>query len=170
MPKLYTKKGDNKQTSLFDAKNLSKSDPIFEALGSLDELSVHIGLLASYKVMNNVNLRVIQRKLLDIGSNISTVEYLKKTTFITDIDVKTVESWIDKCEEINTPLRQFILAGVELPDSQCHVCRVVCRRAEREIIRTNLDIDPFILQYMNRLSDYFFALSRVLSGCKEIVR
>lgn len=201
MPKLYTKNGDNGTTCLYDMRRINKNNNIINALGDLDELSAHIGLLCAQctpkcaqctpkcaqctpKCENELNpvpnLRLIQHKLLDIGSNIAT-KVINRTTYITEEDIKAVEDWIDICEEQNTPLKEFILPGVHLADAQAHVCRAVCRRFERGLVSLHFDkelnkkeipyyVDPQILQYVNRLSDYFFALSRYLSGCKETTR
>lgn len=128
-------------------------------------------------------LKTIQSKLLDIGSAIAICK--KEYTAITEEDIKTIEGEIDKLEEENTPLKVFILPGVFLPDAQAHICRAVARRVEREFVRYgNTDVGGWgdnmrmymsgkmgnyseILKYLNRLSDYFFALARNLSGCKE---
>lgn len=194
MPKLYTKTGDKGTTCLYDMRSVSKSNIIIDFLGDLDELSAHIGLLCAFlgdkvipimspkkqvkdweKVFDNEVslLRKIQSKLLDIGSNIATTNKDKRTTHITPEDVKELENQIDECEKHNEPLREFILPGVKPHDAQIHVCRSVCRRVERKLVAlldNNVDVNQEILQYINRLSDYFFALARNVSGCKETLR
>lgn len=162
--KLYTKKGDAGKTVLFDSTNHSKSESIFDTLGTLDELSAQIGVLF---VLTHCDFeRWLQSKLLDLGSILATNSVAKQTTSITEDDVKRIESEIDKCEEENTPLRVFILPGVLLPDAVAHLCRAVCRRAERELIRSSPQC-ALGIKFLNRMSDYFFAYARYLSRCKE---
>ena len=179
MPKLYTKTGDKGITSLYDGNLLPKHSIFFQVLGDIDELSSHIGLLHSY-ISNSKeddyhldSLRQIQVTLLDIGSNIAVIDPDKKQSVpkITDENVKNIEDLIDQCEYQNKKLTDFLLPGVKITDAQCHVCRSVTRRAERSLweLRNNEnDVDPNILKYMNRLSDFFFALSRNLSGGEDV--
>jgi len=175
LPKLYTRNGDRGTTNLYDRVNLYKTDQVFEALGDLDELASHIGVLCSLvdDVMIIDQLREIQNRLLDMGSDLSTVTDRKreKSVYILEQDVTDLETYIDHFTDNCTPLRQFILSGCKLPDAQSHVCRSVCRRAERHVCRLlSGNEDSVNLAYLNRLSDYFFALSRYLSGCQEKVR
>jgi cob(I)alamin adenosyltransferase len=162
--KLYTKKGDAGKTSLFDSSNHLKSEAIFDTLGTLDELSAQIGVL--FVLTHDEFERWLQSKLLDLGSILATNSVVKQTTSISEDDVKRIETEIDRLEAENTPLRVFILPGVLLPDAISHVCRAVCRRAERELIRSS---PQYILgiKFLNRMSDYFFAYARNLSRCKE---
>ena len=115
-------------------------------------------------------LRTIQVTLLDIGSNIAVVDITKKDKVptITKNNINQLEVLIDLYDTI--PLNEFVLTGVSQVDSQCHVCRSVCRRAERCMwkLTDEVDIDEHILQYMNRLSDFFFAFSRYLSNYAEL--
>lgn len=123
-------------------------------------------------------LREIQAKLLNIGSNIAVINPKKKERVprITEGDVKTLESLIDKCESVNGKLTEFLLPGYEMADAQCHVCRSVSRRTERslwmlsksEIDGKLITIDINIFKYMNRLSDFFFAFARNLSDGNDI--
>jgi len=184
MPKLYTKTGDNGLTSLYDGSRLKKSSVFFDTLGDLDELASHIGLLCAKIQSDNdlsvsdltvthlYQLREIQVKLLDIGSNIAVIDKKKKEKVpkLTDDDVKRVENWIDACEYSNGKLTEFLVTGVGETDSQCHVCRSVSRRAERCMWRLNddVEVDTIILKYMNRLSDFFFAFARNLVRGNEI--
>lgn len=190
--KLYTRTGDKGYTSLYDGNIIPKGSIFFDVLGDLDEISSHIGLLCvKLEELKNVDkiidfLRKIQVKLLDIGSNIAVVKKNSKILEISDEDINDVENWIDECEKKNTKLTEFLITGINVIDSQCHVCRSIIRRTERNmwkfdecdnIIETktgkNIEmmyvrIDEKILKYMNRLSDFFFALSRNFSFNKEI--
>lgn len=177
--KLYTKVGDKGTTNLYDMRKVSKDNPLIHTVGELDELSANIGMLIS-KLDREVNkdmvkfLRWIQSKLLDIGSDFATTKNREKVLLIKDEDVKRVESQIDLCEEKNRPLTEFILPGSNEVDSQCHICRAVCRRTERSMIASKcyLDEEEYSqgleelekYKFINRLSDYFFALSRNLSS------
>jgi cob(I)alamin adenosyltransferase len=178
MSKLYTKTGDKGTTNLYDMRRVSKTNPVFEALGDIDELSAHIGMLY-VKIKgshpHDTFLRKIQSKLLDVGSSIATVQRRDNIVDISEEDVFAVENAIDDCESRNTPLREFILPGVYTEDSIAHVCRAVSRRAERSLWRVREEYNQFytsdyLFIYMNRLSDYFFALSRNLCNCKETKR
>lgn len=179
--KLYTKTGDKGTTSLYDMRRVGKHSSVFEALGDLDELSAHIGHLTSClhcEYEDTKFLRRVQSKLLDIGSNLATIERRDRVPMLTEDDIKDVENHIDLCESRNKPLREFILPGVNQCDSIAHICRAVTRRAERHMwkYRNETSESPVfytgeeIFIFMNRLSDYFFALSRNLSECKEITR
>lgn len=177
MPKLYTKTGDKGKTSLYDGSRRYKGEIIFDVLGNIDELSSHIGLLCTkLSESNTINskdiLRQIQVNLLDIGSNIAVIDENKKKKVpkISENDVKRIEGWIDKCEEKNEKLTEFLLTGVREIDAQSHVCRSVTRRVERSLWKLvdDIDVDSKILQYINRLSDFFFAFARNLSGGEEI--
>lgn len=186
--KIYTKTGDKGKTSLYDGSRHSKFDEVFDVLGDIDELSSHIGLLYTqlYSSVNdeptshpgllytqyepdnrNINtdfLRIIQCRLQTINSLIATPESKKasKLTQITEEDVKYLENQIDLYSNSTPPLKVFILPGVTVCDSQAHVCRSVCRRAERRFIRLHPEEETFVLvkQYLNRLSDLFFAYAR----------
>ncbi len=172
--KLYTKRGDNGYTSLYDKRNISKDNLNIHVVGAIDELSAHIGLLCVYVSTNKTItkcLREIQSDLLNIGSCIATLLKEPKTPLVKE-RVAVLERDIDSYENSNPKLTEFILPGIQLADAQTHVCRTVCRRLERHLISLNLStkIDNNILAYINRLSDYFFALSRHLSNGKEIKR
>jgi cob(I)alamin adenosyltransferase len=173
--KLYTKTGDKGTTNLYDMRRVGKHSSVFDALGDLDELSAFIGLLCSHN--KNPFYRKIQSKLLDVGSNIATKERRTNIVDITEDDIKEVETNIDLLESKNSPLREFILPGVEQADATAQICRAVARRAERnmwkyrkESSNTEFYTGDNIFIFMNRLSDYFFALSRNLSGCREYKR
>lgn len=180
MPKLYTKNGDYGITSLYDGSKKEKKSGIFDALGDIDELGSHIGLLIT-KIEDSYFhdiMRIIQVKLLDIGSNIAVIDEKKRGRVpqIEENDVVMMEEWIDECEEKTSKLTEFLLCGVSDADAQCHVCRSVSRRMERSLWKINglidndvsIYVDDNIMKYVNRLSDFLFAYSRVLSAGREI--
>ncbi len=183
MPKLYTKVGDNGTTSLCDMKNVSKADWVFKVLGDFDELSAQIGLLCVFLNKNEngervKHLRKIQSKLLDLGSNFATMYNRDRIVHISGEDVKELENQIDYFDSQSPKLTEFILPGAGESDSVAHICRAVCRRAERNMwtlteIEDNTPVEKEAFHYVNRLSDYFFALARFLvysTGLKEITR
>jgi cob(I)alamin adenosyltransferase len=175
MSKLYTKKGDNGLTALYDMRLCNKEDLVFEVLGGLDELSAHIGLACAFlenKESSKI-LRLIQSKLLDIGSDVATVKNRKSVVEIKQNDVELLEMYIDEMDSKSPPLTEFILPGHSNVDAQLHVCRAVCRRVERIMWgwwkgQDNTDVQT--VRYINRLSDFFFAMARLYSEGKEIRR
>lgn len=172
--KIYTKTGDLGITSLYDGSRIEKTNIIFDVLGYNDELSSHIGILIAQlnKIVYNSplisQLRNIQATLQYINSIIATpdINKQKKLKHIDDKDVLEIENWIDYMEKCNPKLTSFILPGVTIEDAQAHICRTSCRKSEREMIRYSkiekIEISPYILVYMNRLSDYFFSLARYI--------
>ncbi|MEI8084944.1 MAG: cob(I)yrinic acid a,c-diamide adenosyltransferase [Paludibacter sp.] len=176
--KLYTKTGDNGQTGLIGGTRVAKNDIRIEAYGTVDELNSFIGILTTYAIpeIDLLFLRQIQNTLFTIGSHLATdiskVNLLQESV-INSNSVGDVELEIDRLDSILPVLTSFILPGGSQPSAMSHVCRTITRRAERRIfdMKTIYEIDNQILVYLNRLSDYFFALSRYLNhitGCEEI--
>ena len=174
--KLYTKTGDKGTTSLYDMRRVGKHECIFEVLGDLDELSAHIGMVLSFKNdFYHKVLRNLQSKLLDIGSDIATVKNRNKVVEITESDVKQIENYIDDLQSQAPPLREFILPGFQPVDAQIHICRAVSRRLERHLwlMKKTDEEHPTKNEtyiYINRLSDFFFALARAFTKENEITR
>lgn len=183
--KVYTKTGDKGTTGLFGGKRVSKDDVQIEAYGNVDELNSFIGLLRDLvnEAGNAQNISeqliFIQDRLFSIGAHLATdIEKIEKVKEMLpplyDEDIKTLEISIDKMEEELEPMKSFILPGGHIIVSYCHICRCVCRRAERSIIayaRQSREIEPHILPFMNRLSDYLFVLARYFTkklNVKEI--
>ncbi|CAD5114889.1 DgyrCDS3921 [Dimorphilus gyrociliatus] len=169
--KIYTKTGDKGQSSTFTGERRSKDDEVFEALGSNDELSSHIGYSAELwknaDLPNLERLYKIQCCLQDIGSNIATPKssareaHLKRTEF-SEIHTKELEDWIDEMTTILPPLKNFILPSGGLCSSHLHITRTICRRAERRCIPLmkagEMDMEP--VKFLNRLSDFLFTAAR----------
>ncbi len=175
--KIYTKTGDNGKTSLLGKANVYKSDLNVEAYGTIDELNVIIGICIG-KINNAVikkDLIQIQNNLFLIGSYLADVNnQFIKTSDIKNLKLQTkiLEGRIDKMELRLTKLTNFILPGGSEESTFIHLARVVTRRAERYIVKVHKKqkVDAEILMYINRLSDYFFELSRYLNfkkGYKE---
>lgn len=176
--KLYTKTGDKGQTGLIGGTRVSKNDVRIEAYGTVDELNSFIGLLTTYDIQQeNFNfLRNIQNNLFTIGSYLATdlnkTQPGKDSILRTDC-IEQIEKEIDRLDSILPALTSFVLPGGSPSGALCHICRTITRRTERRIFDMNDKylVDVQILVYFNRLSDYFFALSRQLtinSGFEEI--
>lgn len=173
--KIYTKKGDKGFTSLFGGKKLSKDHLRIEAYGTVDELNAHIGVL--HALVGNDKIRTdllrIQRNLFDLGAILATdpekIDWVKS---FNGAEITFLEKAIDEMEQHLPQLRNFLLPSGSQAVSQCHVVRTVCRRAERRTVTLNAS-DPLqheVIIYLNRLSDYFFVLSRKIcqdEGCSE---
>jgi cob(I)alamin adenosyltransferase len=166
--KIYTKTGDKGTTSLIGGTKVSKSHRRIEAYGTVDELNSFTGLCLDHLKANNIHnmLREVQDRLFTIGSALACDPDKEPKLKIPDLkeeDVTLLETEMDKMNEILPPMKSFILPGGHIAVSALHVARCVCRRAERCCVRLQKkkdEIDPLIIQYLNRLSDYLFVLSR----------
>ncbi|HLC93479.1 MAG TPA: cob(I)yrinic acid a,c-diamide adenosyltransferase [Patescibacteria group bacterium] len=174
--KIYTGKGDNGQSSLIGKEEISKSRPIFDLLGSLDELNASLGLVKAPKSKEiNILVSEIQRDLFSIGALLADIE---SNNVYSGWDRKTrnIEQNIDNFQSILPELKNFILPGGSATSAQFHLSRAVCRRFERELVRFiesegRADLEP-LLSYFNRLSDLFFVLARYSnfkSGVKDVI-
>ena len=167
--KIYTKTGDKGETSLIGGTRIPKYHDRIEAYGTVDELISYIGLIRDQKIDDNtVSVLIeIQERLMTCASILATdSENCKiKIPEISDTDIEILEKEIDKMEKDLPPLRSFILPGGHQTISFCHITRNVCRRAERLSIKVQeqYEVNEKIIQYLNRLSDYLFVLSRKLS-------
>jgi cob(I)alamin adenosyltransferase len=176
--KIYTKTGDDGETGLFGGKRVAKSDLRVDAYGTLDELNAFMGLLADSIAdapATKAVLHEVQHRLFTIGAHVaSDPDRSPATPDLRPDDVALLENQIDAMEAELPALRNFILPGGHATVSLCHVCRTVCRRAERLLVALHQEspLDPLVLHYLNRLSDYFFVLSRMLSrqlGAPEVI-
>lgn len=165
--KIYTKTGDEGQTGLFGGMRLPKSHLRIEAYGTVDELNAYIGLLRD--VLKNdglkLDLKKIQDELFTIGARLaSDPEKEMKVPEVQNTAILRLEKAIDTMDSELPPLKNFILPGGHTTVSYCHIARCVCRRAERRVVALGLEssVEPVILQFLNRLSDYLFVLGRKL--------
>ena len=159
---IYTKTGDKGETSLANGMRVPKTDPRIEAYGTVDELNSWIGALRaeianSQQLTANSQLAWIQNKLFNLGAALSEAQ----GQWIEPSDIKQVEDWIDAMQAIVPKQRAFILPMGNEAVTRCHICRTVCRRAERRMIESN--VDALYLQFINRLSDYLFVLARYIA-------
>ncbi len=176
--KIYTKTGDNGTTSLVGGTRISKAEIKIETYGTVDELNSWIGLIAEQSINQNRKhiLKEIQDRLFTIGSDLASEPEIVEKRQIPDLleeDIVFLEQQIDEMDSDLPPLRAFILPGGNQAVAFTHVGRTVCRRAERLCIRLNEReaVNPLIIRYLNRLSDYLFVLSRKMcheSGAEEI--
>ena len=167
--KIYTKTGDKGQTSLLSGERVPKYNERIEAYGTIDELNSFVGLLRSGELNKEDALFLvkIQNKLFNIGSNLAMGE--KQSSFkplsLKEEDIVLLEKEMDKIDAIVPKLSNFVLPGGNQSVAYSHVCRSICRRAERLIVKLadKAEIDTGIIKFVNRLSDYFFLLSRKIT-------
>jgi len=164
--KIYTKKGDSGKTSLLGGTRVPKYDLRIEAYGTVDELNAYLGLISDQEVAREytVLIRQIQDRLFTLGSILAT-DPTKNKVKLPELnleDVEILEKSMDKMEKSLPALKNFVLPGGHQANSLAHIARCVCRRAERRVVELSeeAEIEPLILQYLNRLSDWLFVLSR----------
>lgn len=184
--KIYTKTGDQGTTTLYNMQRLPKNVDYFQALGDVDELNSHLGLVREYFLQMLINtkktdddsiinvdkqLTVVQSRLFDVGAAIATPlkhSPERKLTFVAfnaEENIKMLEDWIDEYDTKLPPLTCFVLPSGGLTASTLHVCRTIARRAERSVVGLvgDGDCDPNVMKYLNRLSDYLFIAARYCS-------
>ena len=148
-------------TSLVGGQRVKKCCERLESYGTVDELNSFIGLLMTqcHDDRDKAFLQTVQNVLFVVGGNLAGSD----TTAVTPDMITAVEQEIDRLQEMVPPLRAFVLPGGSEAASVAHICRTVCRRAERNILRlaeTGEAVDESVMKYVNRLSDYFFVLAR----------
>ncbi len=173
--KIYTKTGDKGETSLYGGTRVSKAAARVESYGTLDELNAFIGLakaeISDEKVFNQ--LQKIQFDLFTVGSEAATpTDKLllangksRLDLMISEKEITELELWMDDFDAELEPLKFFILPSGGKAAASIHVCRTVCRRAERAMVHLNEteEVRPELIKYLNRLSDYLFILARYIS-------
>ena len=168
--KVYTKTGDKGTTSLVGGIRINKADVRLEAYGTVDELNSHIGLLSAYVKDITIDdvLTRIQSDLFIVGTHLATDQSqtpLYPSAILPENEVEFIENEIDKILSELPEKLGFVLPGGGHAGAMAHVCRSVCRRAERCIVglSSNSIVGDEIIQYVNRLSDYFFVLAKKLN-------
>lgn len=174
--KIYTKTGDTGNTSLIGGTKVAKSHRRIEAYGTVDELNSFIGLcidqLHAYQVPHV--LREVQDRLFTIGSALACDPGKETRLKIPDLkpeDVTLLETEMDRMDTTLPPMKSFILPGGHVSVSTLHVARCVCRRAERCCVKLQQkkeEVEPLIIRYLNRLSDYLFVLARFTAFTLEV--
>lgn len=166
--RIYTKTGDKGNTSLIGGTKVPKSHLRIEAYGTIDELNSYIGLCRDLLTDDDGRavLQEVQDRLFTVGAALACDPEKETKMAIPDLtepDIQYLEKEIDRMTEALPPMKHFILPGGHPTVSQLHVARCICRRAERCCVRLELEgqaMEPIILQYVNRLSDYLFVLAR----------
>ena len=168
--KIYTRTGDDGTTGLIGGSRVKKHNIRLESYGTIDELNSYIGLIRSVQADKHTDqvLEIIQNKLFVIGANLATdesIDLIRKQLPCKKTDIELLENEMDEMNNSLPELRNFILPGGGQASSICHVARTVCRRAERRIVELaeNNEVDPLLIKFVNRLSDYLFVLSRKLN-------
>ena len=163
LTRIYTRLGDGGETHLGDMSRVPKTHPRIEAYGAIDELNAHIGValaLDGQAVSYDAWLRRIQNDLFDCGADLSVPEGGERERLRV---VPEQTAWLEQiCDQVNAELpnlKSFVLPGGSPLAAQLHVCRTVCRRAERRALTVE-DSNPEVVRYLNRLSDLLFILSR----------
>jgi cob(I)alamin adenosyltransferase len=174
LTRIYTKLGDGGETHLGDMSRVRKTHPRIEAYGDVDELNAQIGVTLTVPDLPTSYvdwLRRIQNDLFDIGADLSVPGTAGDAGARERLRVQPEQViWLEKaCDEVNAtlaPLKSFILPGGTASAAQLHVCRTVCRRAERRALLVE-DANPDVVRYLNRLSDLLFILSRGANDGEE---
>ena len=167
--KIYTKKGDTGTTQLIGGTKVPKHHIRIEAYGTIDELNSSIGLIRDQQISSHYKdlLIEIQDRLFTIGSSLASDPLTSKMKIpdLKESDVELLEKEMDTMNEDLPELKTFILPGGHTTVSYCHLARCICRRAERgatHLSETDF-VDPLVIKYLNRLSDYLFVLARKLA-------
>jgi cob(I)alamin adenosyltransferase len=170
LTRIYTKLGDGGETHLGDMSRVPKTHPRIDAYGDVDELNAHIGVTLTTPDLPPAYaewLRRVQNDLFDVGADLSVPHGGERER----LRVKPEQiGWLEEaCDEVNAtlqPLKSFVLPGGTPAAAQLHVCRTVCRRAERRALLVE-EGNPEVVRYLNRLSDLLFILSRGANGGDE---
>ena len=169
---IYTKTGDKGDTSLFDNKRVSKDHIRVESYGTVDELVSFLGLAKNYIVEQEIYdiIEQIQNKLFVVGANLATEDESKIKHRIKNEDIHILEDYIDDYMGRLADPTGFVVPGSGTKSAYLHICRTICRRAERRAVslEAHSKIDPLVIKYLNRLSDLIYALARYLE--KEEVK
>lgn len=163
--KIYTKKGDTGETSLFGGQRVSKSSKRIDSYGTVDELNSILGMAAAYGVSKKGAdlIETVQQQLFVLGADLATPKSREvRIDRIGNEEVEYLEAAIDEMEESLEPLKNFILPGGSKAGATLHFARTVCRRAERITVecRHEEEISEVAIMYINRLSDFLFVLAR----------
>lgn len=175
--KIYTKTGDKGTTSLIGGTKVPKSHHRIEAYGTVDELNSYLGLVRDL-ITDQPTIDIlasIQDRLFTIGSSLACDPIKEPKMRLPDLhraDIEVLEKEIDRMDTVLEPMKSFIIPGGHTTVSHIHIARCVCRRAERACVRLeleSLEVEPLVLQYLNRLSDYLFVLARYATHLLGVV-
>jgi cob(I)alamin adenosyltransferase len=176
LTKIYTRKGDEGVTALGGGQRVDKDALRVQAYGTVDELNSALGIALAGGLSPRLReaLTIVQNELFHLGSDLCFLEEDKQRFDLPQIGerhVRQLESWIDEFAAVVGPLENFILPGGSMGAAQLHLARTICRRAERELIalRRAEAIGPYVLPYLNRLSDALFVMARYENRQRGIV-
>ena len=177
--KVYTRTGDQGKTSIVGGIRIQKDDARIEAYGTVDELSAHLGLLASLLDQGECRNQIIriQNTLFNVCTHLATdldQSPVYPSAHLPEGEIAWLEQEIDRMMEQLPEKQGFILPGGVMAAAQAHVCRTVCRRAERRMVTLSetAKVGQEMMQYINRLSDYLFVLAKIINfnnGAHEII-
>jgi cob(I)alamin adenosyltransferase len=173
LTRIYTRLGDDGETHLGDMSRVPKTDPRIEAYGTVDELNAQIGLAVALATETPGRieewLRRVQNDLFDVGADLCLPPGSRDGKLTVSAEqTKWLEACCDEVNEELPPLTSFVLPGGKPAAALLHVCRTVCRRAERRVLAVD-DINPEVVSYLNRLSDLLFILARAASEGDEVL-
>ncbi len=174
--KIYTKTGDAGNTSLIGGTKVPKSNIRIESYGTVDELNSYIGLVAdSFTDAHTITLlREVQDRLFTVGASLACdpdKETAMKIPDLKEEDIVLLEKEIDTMNEVLPEMKSFIIPGGSIAVSNTHVARCICRRAERNVVLLHLQdtfVEPLVIKYLNRLSDYLFVLARYIGHQQKV--
>jgi len=179
LTRIYTKLGDKGETHLGDMSRVAKTHPRIAAYGTVDELNAHLGLALTVEGLDPAHaewIRHVQNDLFDVGADTSVPHEpgtageaggRRERLRVVPEQVTWLE---ERCDEVNAtlePLRSFVIPGGTAAAAHLHVCRTICRRAERLAVACGDELNPEVVAYLNRLSDLLFILARAANGAEE---
>ncbi len=171
LTRIYTRLGDGGETHLGDMSRVPKTHPRIEAYGTIDELGAQLGVALTIEELPDHYvgwLRRIQNDLFDLGADIAAPQDQARERLRV---LPEQTEWLEaRCDEVNStlaPLKSFVLSGGTRAGAQLHVCRTVCRRAERRTVACGEELNPEVVRYLNRLSDLLFILARAANGGED---
>jgi cob(I)alamin adenosyltransferase len=173
LTRIYTRLGDSGETHLGDMSRVAKTHPRIEAYGTVDELNAQLGVALNADGLppeQAVWLARVQNDLFDVGADVSVPENPEATRERLRVAPEQTTWLEERCDEVNAtlaPLKSFVLPGGTPAAAQLHVCRTVCRRAERLAIACGDEVNAEVVRYLNRLSDLLFILARAANGGEE---
>ncbi len=172
LTKIYTRGGDTGETSLGDGSRVSKLDCRIGAFGMVDELNSALGVVLAGHVAPDVRepLQRIQNELFDVGADLSVPWGVTDRLRVDQDSIDALEQLCDRFNEALPELRSFVLPGGTETAARLHVARTICRRAEREVLLASqeLELNPLVLAYLNRLSDLLFILARTANARENV--